>query len=286
MDIRQFRYEFGSVRYDLGARTHIMGIVNVTPDSFSDGGQFLRAGAAVDRGLELEQEGADFIDVGGESTRPGSDPVPEPVELERVIPVIRELAKRTRIPISVDTVKPEVARQALESGAVIVNDISGLRDHPGLARVAAAAGASIILMHKRGSPKTMQDHPSYEDVVEEICDELQPGVDAATAAGISQIFVDPGIGFGKDLRHNLAILRRLAEFRRLGYPVLVGPSRKSFIGKILDAGVDDRMEGTAAAVAVAVMNGANVVRVHDVRQMMRVSRMVDAILGRVATATG
>ena len=271
-------YTFGSARYDLSARTHIMGVLNVTPDSFSDGGRFVQEEAAVARGLSMVDEGADFIDVGGESTRPGSEPVPLDVELERVIPVIQRLAKATRTPISIDSYKPQVAERALDAGAVIVNDISGLHFCPELAGIAASRGASMVLMHTKGPPKTMQENPVYEDLIEEICTYLQEGIETAKKAGVQQILVDPGIGFGKTIEHNLTILKKLGEFQRFGYPVLSGPSRKSFIGKILNLPVDERMEGTAAAVAASIMNGASVVRVHDVREMKRVAAVVDAIV--------
>ena len=198
--------------------------------------------------------------------------------MQRVIPVVKQLAKETNAPISVDTVKPQVAQRALDAGAVIVNDISGLHFCPELAEVAAKYGASMVLMHTRSSPKTMQEKPVYENLIEEICTYLQEGVDRAKKAGIRQIFVDPGIGFGKTLEHNLTVLKKLSEFKRFGYPVLAGPSRKSFIGKILDLPVGERMEGTAAAVAASIMNGASVVRVHDVKEMKRVAAVLDAIV--------
>ncbi|MBI1807009.1 MAG: dihydropteroate synthase [Ignavibacteria bacterium] len=271
-------YTFGAKQYDLTARTHIMGILNVTPDSFFDGGQFFSVEQAVARGREMVDEGADFIDIGGESTRPGSEPPPLDEELRRVLPVIERLAKATDIPLSIDTYKASVAEQALEAGAVVVNDISGLHFDDHLADVTAKHKASIVLMHIQGTPKTMQENPHYENLVEEICHYLEEGVRIAERKGIEQIVVDPGIGFGKTLYHNLELIRRLREFQRLGYPVLVGPSRKAFIGKVLDLPVDQRIEGTAAAVAVSIMNGANIVRVHDVKQMKRVAHVVDAIV--------
>jgi len=271
-------YNFGGVPFDLNARTYIMGILNVTPDSFSDGGRFQDAEKAVRRGLEMAEEGADFIDIGGESTRPGSDPVPADQESARVIPVIEKLAISAGVPISVDTYKPEVAKRALDAGAVIVNDVSGLHYDPSLAEVAASRKASLILMHMKGKPKSMQEDPEYDDVINEICSYLEEGIKIARSRGVEQIMVDPGIGFGKNVSHNLQIIRHLGEFRRFGYPLLVGPSRKSFIGKLLDLPVDRRLEGTAAAVAAAIMNGANIVRVHDVREMVQVARIVDAII--------
>jgi dihydropteroate synthase len=255
-----------------------MGILNVTPDSFSDGGRFFAPEAAVRRGMEMAEEGADFIDIGGESTRPGSDPLPFEEEVRRIVPVIERLAKAIDVPLSVDTYKSSVARAALDAGAVIVNDISALHFDPGVAQVTARAKASIILMHIKGTPKTMQEAPVYDDLIGEVSAFLAEGIARARASGIDQVIVDPGIGFGKTLAHNLQLLRELREFQRLGCPVLVGPSRKSFIGKLLDLPVDHRLEGTAAAVSAAIMNGAQIVRIHDVQEMRHVARIIDAIL--------
>ena len=255
-----------------------MGVLNVTPDSFSDGGKFYEPEKAVRHGLEMIGEGADFIDVGGESTRPGSESVSVDEEVRRVVPVIERLARETDIPISIDTYKSAVAERALDAGAVMVNDISGLHFDPQLADVVSKHGASLVLMHIRGEPKTMQQNPEYENVVEEIGAYLQEGIRLAENKGIEQIIVDPGLGFGKNLSHNVEIIRKLSEFQRFDYPVLVGPSRKSFIGMILDVPVEERLEGTAAAVAVSIMNGANIVRVHDVKLMKRVVKVVDAIV--------
>jgi dihydropteroate synthase len=263
-----------------------MGIVNVTPDSFSGDGLGADVGAAVERGLRMVEEGADILDIGGESTRPGSEAVPIEHELRRVIPVIEGIARRSSAPISIDTYKARVAREALAAGACIVNDITGLRGDAEMPEVARQAGAAVIVMHMQGTPRTMQDNPHYDDVIGEISAFLKQQADAALAAGIArdQIVVDPGIGFGKNLEHNLEILRRLADFKALGYPVLVGPSRKGFIGAILDLSaswrIDQRLEGTAAAVALAIANGADIVRVHDVAQMVRVARVADAIARR------
>lgn len=273
-------YTFGNVAYDLFARTHVMGILNVTPDSFSDGGKFFDLDKAVRRGLEMGEQGADFIDIGGESTRPGSESISLDEELRRVIPVIERLAKETPVPLSIDTYKSEVAERALDAGAVIVNDISGLHFDARIADIIARYEASAILMHIKGTPRTMQQNPEYENVLEEICTYLQEGISLAESKGIRQLCVDPGIGFGKKLQHNLEIFRNLAELRSLGYPVLVGPSRKSFIGMILDLPVEERLEGTAAAVAVSIVNGANIIRVHDVVQMKRVARVVDAMINK------
>jgi len=272
-------WRFGDRALDCASRTHVMGVLNVTPDSFSDGGLFLDPEAAVRRGIELAAEGADVIDVGGESTRPGSDPVPAEVEMDRVVPVIKRLAAEVDVPLSIDTRKPEVARAGLDAGAAIVNDISGGRDARML-EVVADTGAGLVLMHMLGDPKTMQAEPRYDDVVAEVKAYLGQRVEAAVQAGIDRdrLCVDPGIGFGKKLEHNLELLRNVDAFAELGRPVLVGPSRKSFLGKLLGAEVDDRLEGTAAAVAWLAARGAHILRVHDVREMVRVVRVVDAIV--------
>ena len=252
-------------------RVLIMGILNVTPDSFSDGGRFLSPDAAVERALAMEKEGADIIDVGGESARPGADPVPVEEELRRVLPVLERLRGKLRIPISIDTTKAEVAEAALRAGASIVNDISALRFDPAMAPLVAKFGAGLVLMHMLGTPKTMQQAPYYEDVVTEVRDFLAERAQYAQSQGIPReaIAVDPGIGFGKTVEHNLELLRRLPELVELGFPVLVGPSRKSFIGAILGLGVEERLEGTLAACAVAVVRGADILRVHDVKEVRR-----------------
>jgi len=252
-------------------RVLIMGILNVTPDSFSDGGRFLSPDAAVKRALIMEKEGADIIDVGGESSRPGAEPVPVEEELRRVIPVLERLRGKLRIPISIDTTKAEVAEAALRAGASIVNDTSALRFDPAMASVVAEFGAGLVLMHMLGTPKTMQQAPHYEDVVREVRDFLAERALYAQSQGIPReaIAVDPGIGFGKTVEHNLELLRRLPELVEFGFPVLVGPSRKSFIGAILGLGVEERLEGTLAACAVAVVRGADILRVHDVREVRR-----------------
>jgi dihydropteroate synthase len=255
-----------------------MGALNVTPDSFSDGGRYLDPGPAVARGLEMAEEGADIVDVGGESTRPGSDPVPSEEEERRTLPVVRRLAAEVDIPISIDTRKPEVARAALEAGASIVNDVSAGSD-PRMFEVVRAAGAGLVLMHMRGDPKTMQQHTDYDDVVGEVRSYLRERIDAARTAGIEadRLAVDPGLGFAKTGEQNLLLMNEVGAFSSIGRPVLVGPSRKSFIGSILDADVSERLEGTAGAVAWMSARGANVVRVHDVKEMVRVVRVVDAI---------
>jgi dihydropteroate synthase len=256
-----------------------MGVVNVTPDSFSDGGRFLDPGAAVEHGRRLAAEGADVIDVGGESTRPGADPVPVDEELARVLPVVEGLAATVDVPVSIDTRRGAVARAAIDRGAWVVNDVTGGRD-PELLAAVADSGAGLVVMHMLGEPATMQADPRYDDVVAEILEFLGKRLGAAVEAGVAeeQVAIDPGIGFGKTLQHNLVLMRDIAAFGELGRPVLVGPSRKSFIGAVLDgAPVDERLEGTAGAVAWLAGRGAHVVRVHDVRQMVRVVRMVDAI---------
>ncbi|NPV53659.1 MAG: dihydropteroate synthase [Firmicutes bacterium] len=269
-------------RYTLrfGAKTHIMGILNVTPDSFSDGGRWLDADRAVARARELVEDGADIIDVGGESTRPGSDPVPEEEEIARVIPVVERLVREVPVPVSVDTCKAGVARRALEAGAHIINDISALRFDPELGRLVAKYDVPVVLMHMQGMPKYMQANPHYDDVISEIYAFFRERIAKALEFGVKceNIIIDPGIGFGKTTAHNLEILRRLDEFKGLGQPILVGTSRKSFIGNVLGLPVDQRVEGTAATVALAIARGADIVRVHDVREMTRVARMADAIL--------
>jgi len=264
---------------DLSSRTHIMGILNVTPDSFSDGGRFHRFEDAIAQGMRMIREGADIIDVGGESTRPGSDPVTLEEELSRVIPVIGSLTQRTEVPISIDTYKSEVARRALDAGAQMINDISALRFDPEMKRIVGQYRVPVVLMHIKGTPKDMQKDPSYDDVIGEIAQYLRESIQLAQEGGVEKerILIDPGIGFGKRLVDNLNILKNLSEFSILECPILIGCSRKRFIGGILDLPVQERLEGSLAALAVAVMNGANMVRVHDVRESKRVADLVDAI---------
>ena len=265
---------------DLSSRTHIMGILNVTPDSFSDGGRFFKFDDAVRQGIKMAEEGADIIDIGGESTRPGSDSVSLEEELSRVIPVIKTLSQQMDIPISIDTYKAEVAKEALDAGARMINDISALRFDPELKKIAAQCNVPVVLMHILGTPKNMQENPRYEDVIGEITGYLKESIKIATDAGIDKekIIIDPGIGFGKRLEDNLNILKNLKKFSILNCPILIGCSRKSFIGKILNLPAEERLEGSLAALAVAVMNGANIVRVHDVKESKRVTELVDAIL--------
>ncbi|MBF0317898.1 MAG: dihydropteroate synthase [Nitrospirae bacterium] len=265
--------------FDLN-RVCVMGILNVTPDSFSDGGRFLNKTSAVERAVEMAAQGADVIDIGGISTRPGSDTVDVQEELNRVIPVVEALSGRIDIPVSVDTYRAVVAEAALSAGATVVNDISAMQFDPEMASVVAKGGAVIVLMHIKGTPKDMQLNPVYEDVVEEVCAYLRERIDVAQKAGIapSRIIIDPGLGFGKTLEHNLTLVNNLARLKALGYPVLIGPSRKAFVGHITNvAAPKDRIMGSAAAVAVSVYNGASIVRVHDVREMVQVVRAVEAI---------
>ncbi len=279
---RNRRLEIGGRSFDLDRRTLVMGTVNVTPDSFSDGGRFFSHPRAVDEAAAQAEAGADILDIGGESTRPGSDFISLEEELKRVIPVIREVVDGVDVPVSVDTTKAEVARQALEAGAAMVNDISAMRLDPGMPALVAEAGVPVCLMHMQGMPKDMQDDPRYEDLMGEVASFLRERAGEAEAAGIApeRILLDPGIGFGKTLAHNLEIIRRLDELEALGYPLVLGPSRKAFIGRILGLTVEERVEGTAAAVALGVANGADIVRVHDVREMVRVVRVAEAIAGK------
>ncbi|MDW7972659.1 MAG: dihydropteroate synthase [Thermodesulfovibrio sp.] len=257
-----------------------MGIVNVTPDSFFDGGRYFSYQKAVDHALRLVDEGADILDIGGESTRPGAEPVSIDEELRRVIPVIEAVSKRVSIPISIDTYKARVAEEAIKAGATIINDISGLRFDPEMPYIASKYKVPVVVMHIKGTPKDMQKNPYYEALIPEIIEYLRNSIIIAKQAGVDEnmIIIDPGIGFGKLPEHNLMIIKNLKEFSSLGKPLLIGVSRKSFIGKVLnEPSPDNRLEGTASAVAISVINGANIVRVHDVGFMVKVVRMADAI---------
>lgn len=260
------------------SRTLVMGILNITPDSFSDGGRFFDPEIAVAAGIEMARDGADLLDVGGESTRPGSDPVPLETELDRVVPVIKRLAAEVSVPLSVDTRKSEVATRALEAGATIVNDVTAGSD-PTMFEVVREAGAGMVLMHMRGEPKSMQQLTDYEDVVQDVKAYLQSRIEAAEAAGIDRerLAIDPGLGFAKTTEQSLLLMKEIGEFAELSRPLLVGPSRKSFVGDVLGTDVRERMEGTAGAVAWLAAHGAHVVRVHDVKEMVRAVRVVDAI---------
>jgi len=261
------------------SRTHIMGVVNVTPDSFSDGGSFFEQDTAVKHALGLVEEGADIIDVGGESTRPGSSSVPADEEWRRVEPVIRALERETDVPISIDTMKPEVAWKAIEAGAIMVNDVSGLRNKE-MVELVVREHVAVTIMHMLGEPKTMQENPVYQDVVKEVKEYLQSQMQAAIDAGVAKdsIIIDPGIGFGKTVEHNLELINHVSEFAELKRPVMIGASRKSFIGSITRSDVADRLEGSLAAAVMAVVRGAHILRVHDVKQTMRAVKVAEAIL--------
>ena len=261
-----------------------MGVLNVTPDSFSDGGQFLDTKRAVCHALKMAEQGADIIDIGGESTRPGSDPVSINDELARVIPVIEGIRGESTIPISIDTYKSIVARAAIAAGANIINDISGLNFDPEMVNIVRDHRVPIIIMHIKGTPKNMQVDPQYDDLIQEVIDYFQKQIDFCRDNGVpkSKIILDPGIGFGKKLNDNFILIRELKRFTELGYPVLIGPSRKSFIGLTLDLPVEQRFEGTAAAITAGIMNGARIIRVHDVLEMKRVQIISDQIRGAIA----
>ncbi len=278
--LRSFRA--GKHVFDLSRKTHVMGILNVTPDSFSDGGKYLKADDAVNAGLRMQSDGADIIDIGGESTRPGAEPLGLPEELDRVIPVIRGIHERSDIPLSIDTYKSQVAEEALRNGAEVINDISGAFFDENMINTAAKYDASLILMHIKGKPQTMQQAPVYKNIIDEILLYLEKAIQNAMNAGIplDKIMIDPGIGFGKQCEDNYFLIRNLEELSSLGIPILVGPSRKSFIGKLLNLDPSERLEGTLAAVACAIQNGAAMVRVHDVKEVVRAVKVVDAVLGK------
>ena len=271
-----WRHRTGEIVLD---RTRVMGVLNVTPDSFFDGGAFYDADAAVRHGLEMVQQGADLLDIGGESTRPRSDAVPADEEWRRVGVVIERLHRKVDVPLSIDTMKPKVAERAIEAGASIVNDVSGMRD-PAMVRLVASRKVGVVAMHMLGNPKTMQEHPQYADVVGEVRAFLADRVAALEAAGVASesVAVDPGIGFGKALEHNLALLRGLDGLAALGHPLVVGLSRKSFIGKLGAGETGERLPGSLAAATLAVARGANVVRAHDVLETVRAMRVVDALV--------
>jgi dihydropteroate synthase len=284
---KAYRIAWGRHVLDLGRRTCIMGILNVTPDSFSDGGRFLDPAAAVAQGERMAEDGADIIDVGGESTRPFSEPVTAAEEIRRVAPVIAALAGRVEVPISIDTTKSRVARQALEAGASLVNDISGLKSDPQIAKVAAEFRVPLVLMHMQGEPRTMQVAPHYDDLIAEIGAELLAAAAAAEGQGVprAMLIADPGIGFGKTIVHNLQLINRIADLASLDMPLVVGPSRKAFIRRLLRGEGEEEISpdrpvvetGTQAAVAAAAINGAHIVRVHDVANTLATLKVVDAI---------
>jgi dihydropteroate synthase len=267
----------GSV--DFSRRTVVMAILNITPDSFYDGGRHGEVSQAIRDGLSMAEGGAEIIDIGGESTRPGSRPVSEDEELARVLPVLHGLRREVKVPISIDTYKSKVAQRALEAGADMINDISALRFDPEMISVVAREQVPVVLMHMQGTPRTMQAEPRYDDVVREVRDFLAAQLYKALDEGIAQqaVVIDPGIGFGKTLEHNLALLRGLPALAALGQPVLVGASRKAFVGKILDLDPEERLEGSLAAAVAAILNGANILRVHDVRETVRAARVADAL---------
>ncbi len=285
--MKTFTIAWGDHRLELGGRALIMGILNVTPDSFSDGGRFFNFETAVSRGLEMVSEGADMLDIGGESTRPFSDAVSAAEEMDRVLPVIEALAPRIEIPISIDTTKAAVAEKAIAAGASIINDVSALRSDPLMAPLAARLGAPVILMHMKGTPRTMQKDPHYDDLIGEIKAFLLAAVRRATDAGASasRLIIDPGIGFGKTREHNLTLLARLKELGELGFPILMGTSRKAFIRGILKDALGREVApespeveiGTQASVAASILGGAHIVRVHDVKNTLATTRIIDAI---------
>jgi dihydropteroate synthase len=280
-------WRVGERMLDCSVRTQVMGVLNITPDSFSDGGVHFDAEVAVAAGLRMVEDGADMLDVGGESTRPGSEPVPVFEEIARVVPVIERLVSRADVPISVDTRKPEVAAAALEAGASIVNDVSAGTFDDTMFGVVKRSGAGMVLMHMRGTPATMQQLTDYKDVVGEVKAFLAERIEAAVSSGIERerLAVDPGLGFAKNFQQSLLLMKRNDVFAELGRPVLVGPSRKSFIGQVTGTEVDQRVEGTAGAVAWLASHGAHIVRVHDVKEMVRAVRVVDAIRGAKREST-
>jgi dihydropteroate synthase len=280
MERKRFTIQVKGKNYLLGERTWIMGVLNVTPDSFSDGGHYLEKEQAVERGLEMAADGADIIDVGGESTKPGSDPVPTKEEFRRVVPVLKELRKKTDVLLSVDTNKADIARAAIDAGADIVNDVSSFRFDARMISLVAQQDVPVVLMHMKGTPKTMQLEPHYEDLLAEIKSFLKERLEVAQAYGIKKekIIIDPGIGFGKKFQDNLILINRLSFFIDLDVPILVGVSRKSFIGKILNSPPQERLEGTIAASLLSIIRGAHILRVHDVKSVRRAALVAEAIL--------
>ena len=283
---RKFKLKMPSQTLLLGERTLVTGVLNVTPDSFSDGGKFIGLSAAVKQALAMEAAGADLIDIGAESTRPGSRGISAEEELQRLLPVLEKLRGKLKIPISIDTRKSAVADAALHAGAQIINDVSGLRHDAAIARVAAKHNVPLILMHMRGTPESMQTNPFARDVLKDVTQGLRKSVAIARRAGVneSQIVLDPGIGFGKSFAQNYQLLRNLPELSKLGYPLLVGTSRKGFLGKTLSskgrpAPAEERIWGTAATVAASILGGAHIVRVHDVAEMAQVARVSDQVVG-------
>ena len=278
---RRFTLITGTDRtLELGRRTAVVGVLNLSPDSFSDGSEYSDSGAAIDRALEMEAEGADIVEIGAESTRPGARAVPADLELSRLLPVLERLAPRLRVPIAIDTYKSQVARAAIGLGAQVINDVSALKLDPELAQVVAATNAVLVLMHMRGTPESMQKMEPSPDILADIERDLADALRRAIAAGVcvQKIILDPGIGFGKTLEQNLEIINALGRLSNLGYPLMLGTSRKGFIGKLTGQPANQRQFGTAATVAAAVLNGAHLVRVHDVKEMIDVVRVADALV--------
>jgi len=270
----------GDYLLQFNGRTLVMGILNVTPDSFSDGGRYINKSDAINRGITLAEEGSDIIDIGGESTRPGAEPLSLEDELDRVIPVIKELSKEVNIPISIDTYKSEVARKALNAGASIINDISGLKSDDNMAGIAAEHDVPVVVMHIKGTPRDMQLNPHYENMMAEVRDSLAESIEIAVNAGVdkNKIIVDPGIGFGKDIMDNFSLIKNLDYFKPLERIILIGPSRKSFLWKTLDVSTDETVEATAAAVTACIMAGADIVRIHDVEAVIKAVKIADLIV--------
>lgn len=278
---KNFRLRLPSRTLVLGERTLVMGVLNVTPDSFSDGGKFLDAERAVPRALEIEREGADILDIGGESTRPGSEAISADEQLARILPVLKKIRGRLQIPISIDTQSAAVACAAIEAGAQLINDISALRHDPQMAALAKSAGVPVILMHMRGEPRTMQHGPFARDVMKDIADGFRHALHRAERAGLerSKILLDPGIGFGKNYKQNFEVLARLPELSKFGCPIVIGTSRKRFIGAALgNLPSEERRWGTAATVTASILGGAHIIRVHDVKEMAQVAKLTDRVL--------
>ncbi|MFH2137566.1 MAG: dihydropteroate synthase [Candidatus Omnitrophota bacterium] len=272
-------FKCGEFTLDLSERVQVMGVLNVTPDSFSDAGKYFDKEKALEHALRMEADGADIIDIGAESTRPGSSLVSPQQQLERIEEIVEVLGKKLRIPISIDTTYSVVAKRCLDLGAAIINDICALKSDPQMGKIIAQYKAGVILMHMQGTPQTMQDNPQYQDVIDDICKFFVEAKKRALSFGIEpeRMAIDPGIGFGKTIEHNLQIIKFLSQFKVLGVPLLIGTSRKSFIGKILDVPVEERDFGTAASVAISVINGANIIRVHDVKKMKQVVKLSEEI---------
>lgn len=266
-------------KFDFENKTYTMGILNLTPDSFSDGGSYTDVETAVKRAKKMVEEGVDIIDVGAESTRPGADYIEEETELKRILPVVRRLVTEVDVPISIDTYKSRVAEECIKVGAHIINDIKGLKGDPNMAKVVAKYGVSVIIMHIQGDPQNMQKNPEYDNIIEDIKGSLEESIDIAVKAGVSpkNIILDPGIGFGKTFEGNLEIIKKLCEFKKLEYPILIGASRKGFIGNILGTPPLDRLEGNLAVAVISAYNGASIIRVHEVKETVRALKVADSV---------